>query len=124
MSLHYEIMQLTCKATSYYSDRYRQEVYLLGHQDARHKAAELALKADARIAQLESAIRHCPGGKEMTHQPTTSDLLDVARAQAWERAKGELKSIAFTYYKDDRFSRFEELLSTFIKTIEDEGICE
>lgn len=31
--------------------------YKLGHRDARHTAAELSLKADARIEELESIIQ-------------------------------------------------------------------
>ena len=32
--------------------------YKVGHRDARHAAAELSLKADARIEDLEQALEH------------------------------------------------------------------
>ena len=34
----------------------RSSAYRKGHKDARHAAAEIALEADARIAQLEEII--------------------------------------------------------------------
>lgn len=52
-------------------------------------------------------------------------LLDVLRAQAWERAKGELQSVLVTYYDGGRQNRFDDLnklVSDFIKTVDDEGL--
>ena len=52
-------------------------------------------------------------------------LSDILRAQAWERAKGELRSMLVTYYGEpDRFSRLNELLNGFIQVVEEEGLQE
>jgi hypothetical protein len=53
MNLHQEIMNIpTIKGT--YADEY---CYKLGHRDARHAAAELSLKAEARIEELEEELK-------------------------------------------------------------------
>jgi hypothetical protein len=53
-------------------------------------------------------------------------VLRTMRAMAWERAKGELRSIGQTYWDgtSDRYDRFKEEIEEFIKRIEDEGIIE
>ena len=55
MSLHNEIMNLPCDP-SHANDEFadRRFAYKFGHRDARHAAADLALKADAEIAQLKA----------------------------------------------------------------------
>jgi hypothetical protein len=55
MSLHDDIMRLPCEYNLDIGDEFMG--YKLGHRDARHAAAELALKADARIEELESALK-------------------------------------------------------------------
>jgi len=52
MDLHSEIMNIPTIVGTY-NDEF---CYKLGHRDARHAAAELALKADARIDELESVL--------------------------------------------------------------------
>jgi len=47
MNLHNEIMNINCTPGHAYAAN--QAAYKLGHRDARHAAAELALKADAEI---------------------------------------------------------------------------
>jgi len=58
MDLHAEIMNIPAKefevSPKYYGEY--QTVYKLGHRDARHAAAELALKAQARIEELEDIL--------------------------------------------------------------------
>ena len=51
-------------------------------------------------------------------------VLKTLRAQAWERAKGELLSILPTYWEgsDAPFDRMDFLTKEFIKTVEEEGI--
>lgn len=57
--------------------------------------------------------------------PDLSDMLGILRAQAWERAKGELRSVLAAYISDkDRFDRMDALVATFIKEVEDEGLAE
>jgi hypothetical protein len=49
MDLHSQIMNIPTIVGTY-NDEF---CYKLGHRDARHAAAELALKADARIEELK-----------------------------------------------------------------------
>lgn len=53
-------------------------------------------------------------------------LLGTMRSQAWERAKGEMKSMLYTYidYDGDKFARFSEELKRFIDSVEDHGLQE
>ena len=54
-----------------------------------------------------------------------SRLLAVLRTQAWERAKGELRSMDHTYYdKFETFERFKELVDEFIEKVEANGYHE
>ena len=57
MSLHGEIMNLPAKP-SISANASVDHAYRVGHRDARHAAAELALKADAEIERLRSALRN------------------------------------------------------------------
>lgn len=61
MNLHSEIMNIQCDTNDECTYKYGQEhhhtSYKLGHRDARHAAAELSLKAEARIEELESIIQ-------------------------------------------------------------------
>ena len=58
MNLHGQIMNLPCRdddaLNAEYSDR--RIAYKHGHRDARHAAAELALKADAQVEALHAAL--------------------------------------------------------------------
>ena len=51
----------------------------------------------------------------------------VLRAQAWERAKGELKSMLQTFYPDHKntgqFDELSEAIEEFIVKIEDDGLA-
>lgn len=63
MKLHNEIMNIAVdpqKAQLAWGDADNdcQTIYKLGHRDARHVAAELSLKAEARIEELEDFIRN------------------------------------------------------------------
>lgn len=56
-------------------------------------------------------------------------LSRIMRGQAWERAKGELHSMLPTFYgkdnaRDGQFDELDELISKFIKDVEDGGLCE
>jgi hypothetical protein len=53
------------------------------------------------------------------------NILGVLRAQAWERAKGELRSILVSYINDtDRFEAMDNAVDVFIKLVEDNGWAE
>ena len=59
-----------------------------------------------------------------------SMLRNTIRAMAWQRAKGELKSILETYYSgaypedNEKFVKFDHLLEEFIKKVEEHGCSE
>ena len=46
------------------------------------------------------------------------------RQQAWERAKGELRSILVTYYGHDQYEKISDLIENFTKTIDNEGLVD
>lgn len=58
------------------------------------------------------------------------------RAQAWQRAKGELRAMLSTFHPGDgsdhtpatapegNFSRLDKLVDAFIETVEDNGLAE
>lgn len=53
MDLHSKIMNIPTVVGTY-NDEF---CYKLGHRDARHAAAELSLKAEARIEELEEVLK-------------------------------------------------------------------
>jgi len=56
MSLHNEIMNIRCNEKHLVEYTELRTHYKSGHRDARHAAAELALKADAEINRLRALI--------------------------------------------------------------------
>lgn len=77
MNLHNEIMNIPTRAGTY-NDEY---CYKLGHRDARHAAAELALKAEARIKELEEAIKNL----YLTSGPVSNCAYNVGQQhEDWE----------------------------------------
>ena len=47
------------------------------------------------------------------------------RHMAWERAKGELRSMLHTFWDSDKeFSALHDEIGKFIKTVEDNGLHE
>jgi hypothetical protein len=59
MELHSEIMNIPVdqdKLDAAVQDRHWTAIYKFGHRDARHAAAELSLKAEARIEELEEML--------------------------------------------------------------------
>lgn len=57
MNLHNQIMNIPTDIDfTDWSDHDRQS-YKRGHRDARHAAAELSLKAEARIEELEAVLK-------------------------------------------------------------------
>jgi hypothetical protein len=52
-------------------------------------------------------------------------ILRTLRAQAWERAKGELRSVLQTYWGEEKkFSDMDEAVSEFIEKVEGHGLAE
>ena len=79
MSLYGDIASLPCNTPDENDSAY-EAGYGTGHSDAKHAAAELALKADARIAELEAALRMlddaaCTANRNLS---TPSKELDAA----------------------------------------------
>lgn len=61
----------------------------------------------------------------MTYTPDNRDVIGILRAMAWERAKGELRSIEQTYIKEpERFGLFVKTLDEFIEKVESRGLHE
>lgn len=54
----------------------------------------------------------------------------IMRTQAWERAKGELRSMLCTYHSaripsdEGKFEAMDEAIEAFVKQVEDEGLQE
>ena len=54
-----------------------------------------------------------------------SNEIVVMRAMQWERAKGELRSLAVAFYDGDKYLlRIGEVVEAFIENVEGEGILE
>lgn len=47
------------------------------------------------------------------------------RNMAWERAKGEMRSMLHTYWDDgERYEQIEKEMAEFINSVEDQGLHE
>jgi len=64
MSMHQEIMNIPVPKSVIHNlehpdckDMFSAHSYKIGHRDARHAAAELSLKAEARIEEIELLLR-------------------------------------------------------------------
>ena len=60
---------------------------------------------------------------------TEENILRALRAQAWERAKGELRAVAVTFFGDGsaapgQFDQYEAEVEQFVKAVEDQGLAE
>lgn len=59
-----------------------------------------------------------------------NEYLQTLRLMAWERAKGELRSIGHAAYtagdasREAAMGRYLDLLERFIRTVEDDGLIE
>jgi len=83
MNLHGQMMNLPmtleARDAGPYANGYKQ-----GHKDARHAAAEAALKADACVEALRGLLMHIGKGREenveWVCEPIHSDEIKAARA--------------------------------------------
>ena len=57
MNLHNEIMNIQVESEKIPQGKFDELPYKLGHRDARHAAAELSLKAEARVEELEKICK-------------------------------------------------------------------
>lgn len=54
-----------------------------------------------------------------------SRVRDTMRRMAWERAKGELRSMGQTIYGDrEKFEALDKAVEDFIRSVEDDGLHE
>ena len=61
----------------------------------------------------------------MNNEMSNEDLAGILRAQAWERAKGELNAVRVTYWgsrDEGKLDEFDLRLEIFIREIEDLGL--
>lgn len=84
MNLHNEIMNIPTEIDFRdWSDHDRQS-YKRGHRDARHAAAELSLKAEARIEELEEALKEL----YLASGPVANCAYNVGQShEDWENIK-------------------------------------
>jgi hypothetical protein len=57
------------------------------------------------------------------------DVSRMLRNQAWERAKGELKSMLWTFHgeanaREGQFDELDDRINAFVKGVEDDGLHE
>ena len=60
---------------------------------------------------------------------TEENILRALRAQAWERAKGELRAVAMTFFgtgsaAPHQFEQYESEVEAFVKAVEAQGLAE
>jgi hypothetical protein len=56
---------------------------------------------------------------------TNQDITGILRAMAWERAKGELKSIEQSFIGAvEKFTEFADALTEFVEKVESSGLHE
>jgi hypothetical protein len=62
---------------------------------------------------------------------SSSAIAQILRTQAWERAKGELRSMLHTFYNVnssggfvDHFDELDKEVQSFIQRVEDNGLFE
>jgi len=83
MNLHAQIMNLTSECPHPFSDVQHVSSWSQGHRDARHAAAEFALKADACIESLRGIMMHFQKGREdgleWVCEPVHADEIKAAR---------------------------------------------
>lgn len=60
---------------------------------------------------------------------TEDNILRALRGQAWERAKGELRAVAVTFFGEGsaaqgQFDHYNDMMEDFVKAVEDRGLAE
>lgn len=91
MNLHNEIMNIPAKHQRVvFQDQGFYLMYKEGHRDARHAAAELSLKADARIEELEEALKEL----YIASGPVANCAYNVGQLhEDWENIKGYIDKL-------------------------------
>lgn len=56
---------------------------------------------------------------------TTEMILRTLRAQAWERAKGELEAVAVSFWAEpDQYGKLRDAITKFVTEVEDNSLAE
>lgn len=60
---------------------------------------------------------------------TEENILRALRSQAWERAKGEMRSVMHTFFgvasaRPGQFEEYSKVMAEFVHTVESEGLVE
>ena len=72
---------------------------------------------------VSAVVNTVTGEREVMSRETVGTK--VMRHMAWERVKGELRSIAHTYYdNDEKFIELRNLVDAFISEVEETGCTE
>ena len=94
MNLHGQIINIQAdhkKTVEEYSDR--RHAYIFGHRDARHAAAELAMKADACIEALRMLVASGNEFKSFDGDMPAWHVKSIPRDADLNRARGALAAL-------------------------------
>ena len=97
MNLHGQIMNLNCVPTNMDAEPAQRLAYKVGHRDARHAAAELALTADAGIELLSTALRGLLSGcdyRSIGGDAPAWHMKSIPREADLDRARKALATVA------------------------------
>jgi hypothetical protein len=78
MSLHNEIMNIPASSVAYWSEQ-NAMAYKEGHRDARHAAAELALKGDEALEAIAELAKYFTSGNAVPVERATISAKDFWR---------------------------------------------
>lgn len=87
MNLHNQIMNIPISVDRTNWLPLEKNGYAYGHRDARHSAAELSLKAEARIEELEEALKGFVNWERTQHIESLFDDHEL-----WKRAEQLLEN--------------------------------
>ena len=60
----------------------------------------------------------------MEREISNNQIAAILRAQAWERAKGELNSMLCTFYGSENFEPLDALIKRFTHNVEGDALHE
>ena len=92
------------------------------------QAGELIFDIKARALIADNGYDSNAVEEQAKESGMEERILRTLRAQAWERAKGELNSILHTYWdgpgKDQNYKQMASLVKDLVTTVEDNGLAE
>lgn len=91
MNLHNEIMNIQCKLKrEAFREDHHFHAYKIGHKESHHSAAELSLKAEARIEELVEVLKAFVNWTTPVEGYGSLSLLDDE--ELWKRAEEVLNN--------------------------------